>query len=243
MDTSQPPAKKSSADILDEKGKVKPAAEKPPQRRPSLAPTAAPSMDTKYVNMLLAQDGIPLLHNIATSFFTWILLAGFVLFPGTFSKVREVDVDDSGSDGLSLVKAHLLRSVQHMSIFVIAWVCCGIGAFGMLFMWIRWRSNYIWIVNRIFLPGLLNSTTGVLSTLVNVYGSQDGKFTATSKMTLIVTGAAATINGILVFAYTTFGLGWVRWRHARQVGKEVVQMHNEGIVDRNKRKPSMRSAV
>ena len=35
--------------------------------------------------------------------------------------------------------------------FVIAWICCGIGAIGMVWLWWRWRYNYIWILNRIFL--------------------------------------------------------------------------------------------
>jgi len=45
-------------------------------------------MDTQYVNMLLALDDIPALHNIAAQFFTWILLAGFILFPGTFTSLQ-----------------------------------------------------------------------------------------------------------------------------------------------------------
>jgi hypothetical protein len=45
-------------------------------------------MDTQYVNMLLAVDDIPALDFILSKFFTWILLAGFVLFPGTFSSLQ-----------------------------------------------------------------------------------------------------------------------------------------------------------
>jgi len=46
---------------------------------------------SQYVNMLLALDDIPTAHNIAAAFFNWILLAGFILFPGTFERLRTVD--------------------------------------------------------------------------------------------------------------------------------------------------------
>jgi hypothetical protein len=47
-------------------------------------------MDTQYVNMLLAIDDIPVLDGFLCKFFTWILLAGFVLFPGTFSSLTTI---------------------------------------------------------------------------------------------------------------------------------------------------------
>ena|SRR5882757_8571389 len=34
--------------------------------------------------------------------------------------------------------------------YVIAWLCTGIGAIGMIWLWWRWQKNYVWIVNRIF---------------------------------------------------------------------------------------------
>jgi hypothetical protein len=37
------------------------------------------------MNMLLSLDTIPRLHNILASFFGWIILAGFTIFPGTFT--------------------------------------------------------------------------------------------------------------------------------------------------------------
>ncbi|TFL00953.1 hypothetical protein BDV98DRAFT_593386 [Pterulicium gracile] len=43
---------------------------------------------TQYVDMLLALDGIPKLHNILTVFFARILLAEFILFPGTFTSLK-----------------------------------------------------------------------------------------------------------------------------------------------------------
>jgi len=42
--------------------------------------------------MLLALDDIPEMSNIMASFFTWILLAGFLLFPGTFTSLQQQEL-------------------------------------------------------------------------------------------------------------------------------------------------------
>lgn len=104
----------------------------------------APSTVTQYMRMLLAMDKIPRIHNLAASFFTWILLAGFVLFPGTFTSLRN-------EQGSSAVAKGVLNVVNHVSLFVIAFLCCGIGAAGMGYLWWRWMNNYVWLVNKVFL--------------------------------------------------------------------------------------------
>ncbi len=59
-------------------------------------------MDTQYVNMMLALDDIPALHNLAASFFAWILLAGFILFPGTFTSLQNIG-PQTGTLGQELI--------------------------------------------------------------------------------------------------------------------------------------------
>ena len=58
-----------------------------PHRRP-LPANYDGRMQTRYVQMLLALDGISPLFNVLSAFFTWILLAGFVLLPGTFASFK-----------------------------------------------------------------------------------------------------------------------------------------------------------
>ncbi|KAF4609977.1 hypothetical protein D9613_010564 [Agrocybe pediades] len=72
-------------------------------------------MDTQYVNMLLALDDIPALHNIAAQFFTWILLAGFILFPGTFTNLQ----NDNGTLPDS-VRQELLKVVNNLPLIAIS---------------------------------------------------------------------------------------------------------------------------
>ena len=58
-------------------------------QRPPLPDMPAEYTHTRYVNMLLALDDIAPLFNMLASFFTWILLAGFLLFPGTFTSLKQ----------------------------------------------------------------------------------------------------------------------------------------------------------
>jgi UPF0716 family protein affecting phage T7 exclusion len=46
-------------------------------------------METQYVNMLLALDGIPRTHNILVAIACWIVLAGFLILPGTFTSLSQ----------------------------------------------------------------------------------------------------------------------------------------------------------
>jgi hypothetical protein len=68
-------------------------------------------MGTQYVNMFLEIDDIPRIDNLQANFFTWILLAGFVLFPGTFSSFQNVP-----ADRLDGAEEHILKHVKNVSL-------------------------------------------------------------------------------------------------------------------------------
>ncbi|KAJ7182718.1 hypothetical protein C8R43DRAFT_1229019 [Mycena crocata] len=86
------------------------------------------------------------------------------------------------------------------------------------------------------LPGALNSLGGIISTLVNVYGGQHGVFVTTSRVTIIVTVAAAVLCGALTLTYSLFMLKNVKKADDRQVGQERAGKHGEGILEGIKRK-------
>ena len=75
--------------------------------RPHLMRGTPSQMDIQYVNMLLALDDIPNLHNMLAKFFNWTLLAGFVLFPGTFASLKEL----SGSRQVEQQLVHAVTSI------------------------------------------------------------------------------------------------------------------------------------
>jgi len=215
----------------DEKPTEEPRTSKTAPQRPSLPMTDSEmrQMDTKYVNMLLALDSIPPLYNILASFFTWILLAGFVLFPGTFTNLQT-------NNALGGIGVAAVNVVKHVSLFVIAWVCTGIGAAGMGYLWYRWQANYIWLVNKIFMPGFLNSLAGVLSTLSSVLGAQSSTLSISSKSTIIVTSAISGICGALTAFYMFVLIRGLKKQHDAEVGKQRAGKHGEGFADLSKRK-------
>ncbi|KAK7006197.1 hypothetical protein R3P38DRAFT_3037254 [Favolaschia claudopus] len=203
--------------------------------RPPLPPSMS-QMDTRYVRMLLAIDSIPPLYNILASFFTWILLAGFVLFPGTFTSLQSNP--ELGALGVTAVNV-----VKHVSLYVIAWVCTATGAIGMAWLWYRWRLNYIWCLNRVFLPGFMNSLAGVLSTVASIFGTQDATLSISSTSTIIVTSSIAGICGILTLFYMFVLIRRIKKQHDEEVGKQRAGKHGEGLTDLSKRKAGAAKSV
>ncbi|KAG8221529.1 hypothetical protein J3R82DRAFT_1747 [Butyriboletus roseoflavus] len=72
-------------------------------QRPALPANYDGQVQTRYVNMLLALDDISPLFNILAAFFTWILLAGFLLFPGTFASWKNEPAGNPQSAILDVV--------------------------------------------------------------------------------------------------------------------------------------------
>jgi hypothetical protein len=53
---------------------------------------------------------------------------------------------------LRVIKKRLLiATLFPVCRFVVAWLCTGVGAIGMLWLWWRWRKNYVWALNQIFM--------------------------------------------------------------------------------------------
>ncbi|KAH6674291.1 hypothetical protein B0J14DRAFT_480571 [Halenospora varia] len=170
---------------------------------------------THYMRMLLALDDIPRLHNIMASFFTWILLAGFVIFPGTFTNLQSSKTLDSAP-----ISHTILHTIKNVPLLVIATISTSIGALGMLLLSLRHASNYVWLINKIFLPGTLHSLAGLISTLVNVYTSQHGDWSITAKVTTGVTGSGVLVCGMGFAVYNFWMLGGVKRTHEREMEGE-----------------------
>jgi hypothetical protein len=103
---------------------------------------------TRYIQMLLDLDAVPKWHNIAVAISAWMLLAGFVIFPGTFTSIQSINEQNTDIGGL---EKWVLSRVRNLPLLVVAGICCGIGAIGMISFWVRWRRNYVWVCNRVFL--------------------------------------------------------------------------------------------
>jgi hypothetical protein len=101
------------------------------------------------MEMLLELDKIPPLHNILASFFTWILLAGFIIFPATFTSIQRLDNSEAVQE--NAIAVSMLAGFKNTPLLVVAGICCGIGATGMAWLWWTWRMNYVWLLSKIFM--------------------------------------------------------------------------------------------
>jgi hypothetical protein len=163
---SRKPSQTSSKPQVHRGASVK--TEKP--RRPELQRRRTTAR-TRYIDMLLGLDHVSPFHNILASLSVWILLAGYIVFPATFNKLQKGNYDDKANSNL---ERHALNSVRNVPLLYVAAFACGLGVAGCLWLWFQHRKNYVWVINRIFLPALLNSVAGLVSTLVNIYSAQDG---------------------------------------------------------------------
>jgi hypothetical protein len=120
-------------------------------RRPQYL-TRVPSVQTRYMEMLLHLDKIPRLHNIMASAFTWILLAGFLVIPGTYTKIQTSqtfkNADNPNDSG---VEHDIVHSIANIGLVWVSGFLALVGTLGCFYLWFRWRQNYVWLINRIFL--------------------------------------------------------------------------------------------
>lgn len=120
-----------------------------------------PAVQTRWVDILLEAERVPTAHNVAASAGTWLLLAGYLVFPGTFTSLREAAwIHDLEGMGRSGVLMH--RAVQNVPLLGLGAVSCvaGTGSCGLL--WWRWRSNLLWPTEHIFLYVRTPGQTGPL---------------------------------------------------------------------------------
>ena len=172
---------------------------------------------TPYEKLLLKQA--PWWQNNLSPFFTWILLAGFLVLPGSFSTLETIE---TSSGNIKKV----LHAIENLPLYVpsfesekkttfrcfsnvwgstnrlvIAYGCCAFGVCGMCFLWWCQSDNCVWLLRHVFIPGMLNGLSGLVSTLINVYATHNGVLGAPSIATLAVTGVCIVICGFLATFY------------------------------------------
>ncbi|RDH14287.1 hypothetical protein M747DRAFT_224202, partial [Aspergillus niger ATCC 13496] len=157
----------------------------------------------RYVNMLLDTEKVPLIDNILAATFCSILLAGYLVFPGTFTSLQTSASLKKASDANEVGRT-AYKAVQNVSLLGIAATCCFIGLCGASWLYYRNRQNYVWIGRKIFLPVLINSATGFFNTLINVYTARAKTWSVTATVTATVTGFFAVLSGILFIFYNNF---------------------------------------
>lgn len=108
-------------------------------------PGRMPQLDVhslcNYDKMILHMDKIQPYYFGLAGFFSWLLLAGFLVSPSTYASVRYLDApEETGDVGKAVMKA-----VRNIPLIFIASFACLIATVGIGWLWVKWHRNYVWI--------------------------------------------------------------------------------------------------
>ncbi|KAJ3473196.1 hypothetical protein NLG97_g10458 [Lecanicillium saksenae] len=168
---------------------------------------------SRYVQMLLDQDNVAKTHNVLAAFFVWLLLASFIVFPGTFTTIQKSIEDNDNGHFPSKAAESIFKSVKNVPLLALAAIMCSISVIGMASLALRHMNNYVWILNKLFLPGVANCTAGLISTLIGVYTQQKGVWSISAKVTAIVEGCGLAICGTIWYVVDHYFLCKVKETH------------------------------
>ncbi|KAJ5175710.1 uncharacterized protein N7482_001587 [Penicillium canariense] len=143
---------------------------------------------TPYAKILREEEEMDFIFNA--------LLAGYLVVLGTFTSLQSSDQVEYALQANKAGRTNpLLLSISCYLLLG------GLTAFGWLLHFAKLRSNYIWLINRLFTPISLNAAAGLLTTIINVCASQGGDWSVMAIVTTVATGATLTISLALLCFY------------------------------------------
>ncbi|KAH1863827.1 hypothetical protein KXW65_002879 [Aspergillus fumigatus] len=182
------------------------------------------TIETEYVRMLLELQDIHWLYNFMASLAAWMLLAGYLVIPGTFTSLQKSDTITNKVAQNEAEKA-VLKTIQNPPLVAIAWVLLSIGVATMSFLFYRWRRNYLWLISRLFIPTLLNTAAGLLTTLINIYTAKNKCWSIMALLTVAVSGLLAASSAGLTVVYKFWKLRIVEEEHVREIRAGIRKVH------------------
>jgi hypothetical protein len=87
---------------------------------------------SRYDDMVLKAYEVHWGYNVAAASFSWLLLAGFIVFPGAF---RSLGIPGNG---------------DKVPFICFSGVCCFVGLLGTAWLWRKFRHNYVWLLSHLF---------------------------------------------------------------------------------------------
>lgn len=207
--------------------------------RPPYLPTALQqqqggAFQTRYMNMLLSNRKIPRSHNILSNLFSWMILLAFVLAPANFtspSGLARLNAKDATTTVSStpLSTTTSLQKIPSVALLGASAAIFGLGALGMAYLALCWRRNYIWLLNRIYLPLVLHSLAGLIASLVVVDVQHHMWWSVAACVTVSIEGATLAFAGVMFFLIDHMLLGKLKREHNRQnSSKSVVDLVKSG---------------
>jgi hypothetical protein len=101
---------------------------------------------TPYMAKSVQANEAPTWDNFRAGFFSWLTLAGYVVFPGAFTSLKTSKTLASSTAGRVVQD-----TAKHVPLLILAAACCGVGTFGTGWLWWIWRGNAVWLLDHIFL--------------------------------------------------------------------------------------------
>ncbi|KAJ0145460.1 FAD-dependent monooxygenase OpS4 [Fusarium oxysporum f. sp. albedinis] len=99
-----------------------------------------------YKDMVLEAHEAPVIKCAIAALSNWMFLAGFVVFPGTFTSLGRATLLGESQAGRAVQQV-----IRNTPLLVIGILCCLAGGTGI--GWTAWsfRNNYVWLVDRILM--------------------------------------------------------------------------------------------
>ena len=114
------------------------------------------SLETRYVRMIVESEQAPWKDNLLASAAQWILLAGYLVLPGTFTSLEKSNSVNQTLGDNEAGEA-ILSTIQHPPLLALAVFLFILGATMIGWLFWEYRGNYIWLVHRLFMYAEVHS--------------------------------------------------------------------------------------
>lgn len=101
---------------------------------------------TAYTAMIVQMHEEMTRYKLAAAFLNWLSLAGFVVFPGTFTSLGKTELVFATQAGREVQHA-----VQNTPLIALSGLCCCISGAGIGYIIWKCQHNPVWLVDRIFM--------------------------------------------------------------------------------------------
>lgn len=100
----------------------------------------------RYNDLIVESYNTPEKFNILAAASLWTLLAGFVVFPATFTSLQNAASLSSSAPGRVVQ-----RTIQNIPLLVMAVFFFVVGLIGVGWLWQQRRRQHLWLADRLFL--------------------------------------------------------------------------------------------